>query len=176
VEAKQLDLSYTAVKAPFTERTSQRMVRAGNLVGSGDNAMLTSVLQDDPMCETADYSLRIWFDADTLKELGVTAQEAVTAIRDQNTQVAAGQIGAAPAPQGTSREYTINVNGRLADPEEFEQIFIKTSKVGRLVQVKDVGRGELGSEDSELLTSVKWKRHTFGSFDRDLSRPIGSAK
>ena len=106
---------------------------------------------------TGDYSMRVWLDVDALKKLGLTAQEVIDAIRDQNVQVAAGQIGAAPVPEGTTREFSISVNGRLSDPEEFRQIVIKTSSDGRLVRVKDVGRVELGAEDYSFFSLLDGK-------------------
>ncbi len=85
-----------------------------------------------------DYSMRIWLDPQKLKARGLTTQDVVDAIREQNVQVAAGQIGASPAPSGTALQKTINAMGRLDTPEEFGNIIVRTGSQGQLVQVKDL--------------------------------------
>ena len=72
-----------------------------------------------------DYSLRAWLDPDKLASLGLTAADVVTAINQQNLQVAAGQIGQEPVPKGQKFQLTINTLGRLTDPEQFADIIIK---------------------------------------------------
>src|SRR3954453_6774761 len=63
-----------------------------------------------------DYSLRAWLDPDKLATLGISAADVVTAISQQNIQVAAGQIGQQPVPKGQQFQLTINTLGRLTDP------------------------------------------------------------
>ena len=92
------------------------------------------------------YSMRIWLDPDSLRNFGLSASDVVGAIRQQNVQVAGGRIGAAPAPGGTTNEYTVMVRGRLVDPVEFENIVVKSGENGGLVRVKDVARVEEGSD------------------------------
>ena len=92
-----------------------------------------------------DYSMRLWLDPHKLKARGLTAEDVVQAVRDQNVQVAAGQVGAPPADSGQSFEYTVNVKGRLVDAEEFGGIVIRAGDGGRLLRVRDVARVELGS-------------------------------
>jgi len=94
-----------------------------------------------------DYSMRIWLDPRKLKQRGLTTADVVDAIAEQNVQVAAGQIGAAPAPEGTAFQLTVSARGRLTEKEEFEQIIIATGKDGRALHVKDVARVELGGKD-----------------------------
>ncbi len=79
-----------------------------------------------------DYSLRAWLDPDKMAALGVSGMDVVTAIAQQNVQVAAGQIGQQPAPRGQQFQLTINTRGRLTQPEEFEQIIIKSATQGRV--------------------------------------------
>ena len=69
----------------------------------------------------------------------------MAAIREQNVQVAAGQIGQPPAPPGQSFQYTVNVLGRLTDIEQFEDIIIKTGEGGRITRLKDIARIDLGA-------------------------------
>ena len=94
-----------------------------------------------------DYSMRIWLDPQLLKQRGLTTEDVVNAIREQNVQVAAGKVGAAPAPEGTAFELTVNTQGRLVEPEQFEQIIIRTGEGGRVLRVGDVARVELGAKD-----------------------------
>ena len=72
-----------------------------------------------------DYSLRAWLDADKMAALGLSATDVVTAISQQNVQVAAGQIGQQPVPKGQQFQLTINTLGRLVDPEQFADIILK---------------------------------------------------
>ena len=91
------------------------------------------------------YAMRIWLDPDRLVALSLSPQEVIQAVQQQNQEVAAGQIGMPPAPTGQGFQYTVNVSGRLQQPEEFGQIVIKTDN-GRITRLKDVSRVELGAE------------------------------
>ncbi len=93
-----------------------------------------------------DYSMRIWLDPEKMDERGVTTTDVFNAIREQNVQVAAGQIGAPPAPADQAFQYTVNVKGRLTDPEEFGNIIVRSLSGGRKLFVKDVATVELGSK------------------------------
>jgi multidrug efflux pump len=77
-----------------------------------------------------DYSLRVWLDADKMAALGLSGGDVVNAINQQNVQVAAGQIGQQPVPKGQQFQLTINTLGRLAQPEQFADIILKTSLGG----------------------------------------------
>jgi multidrug efflux pump len=77
-----------------------------------------------------DYSLRAWLDPDKMATLGLSAMDVVTAITQQNVQVAAGQIGQPPVPKGQQFQLTINTQGRLTTPEEFADIIVKTDAGG----------------------------------------------
>jgi HAE1 family hydrophobic/amphiphilic exporter-1 len=97
-----------------------------------------------------DYSMRLWLDPNKLKQRGLSTQDVVAAVEEQNVQVAAGQIGARPAPPGTPFALAINTRGRLVEPEEFENIIVATGAGGRVLRVKDVARVELGGKDYTL--------------------------
>lgn len=99
-----------------------------------------------------DYSMRIWLDPERLEARRLTADDVVAAVREQNVQVAAGQIGEPPAPTGQAHQLVINVKGRLVDAEEFERIVVRTGADGRMIRVGDVARVELGSS-SYLFSS-----------------------
>jgi multidrug efflux pump len=101
-----------------------------------------------------DYAMRIWLDPQKLASRNMTSSEVVAAIREQNAQVAAGVVGANPAPKGTDFQLAINTQGRLSSEEEFANIIVRSEpKTGALVRVKDVGRVEI-SANSYALRSL----------------------
>ncbi len=103
------------------------------------------------------YSMRIWLDPQKLKVRGLTIADVVAAIREQNVQVAAGQIGRAPVPEDQSFQYAINVLGRLQDVSQFEDIIVKGEPGGRFIRVKDVARVELGAESYDVNAQYNGK-------------------
>ncbi|MGR5294292.1 efflux RND transporter permease subunit [Vibrio mediterranei] len=104
-----------------------------------------------------DYSMRIWLNPDRMASLGVTVEEAIASIQEQNIQVAAGRIGAAPVPRDQQFQYTLSTKGRLSHPEEFEQIIIRSNPDGSAVYMSDIARIELGaaSYDAEAMLDNK---------------------
>ncbi|WP_425087355.1 efflux RND transporter permease subunit [Stappia sp.] len=92
------------------------------------------------------YGMRIWLDPDRLASLGMTPSDFISAVRDQNVQVAAGQIGAPPVPEGQQFQYTVTAQGRLSSAEEFGNIILRTGADGAVVRIRDVARVELGSQ------------------------------
>ncbi len=98
------------------------------------------------------YSMRLWLDPDRLRAFNLTTQDVINAVEEQNVQVAAGQIGAPPAPPHQEFQYTVTTRGRLLTPREFANIMIKTvprsaaNPASRIVRVQDVGRVELGAQ------------------------------
>ncbi len=92
------------------------------------------------------YSMRLWLDPVRLAARGLTASDVTAALREQNVQVAAGQVGQPPAPANQSYQISVRAVGRLSDPKEFEHIVIKRTTNGSLIELRDVGRAELGAE------------------------------
>jgi multidrug efflux pump len=92
-----------------------------------------------------EYSMRVWLDPDRLAARQLTATDIVRAIREQNLQVAAGVLGAPPAPSDTTFQLSINAQGRLTTEEEFGDIVVRATPDGQITRVRDVGRIELGS-------------------------------
>jgi HAE1 family hydrophobic/amphiphilic exporter-1 len=92
------------------------------------------------------FAMRLWLDPTKLAGRNITASDVLSALREQNVQVAAGALGDAPAP--AEQEYTMSVRamGRLSEAPQFEDVVVKAGKDGALVRVKDVGRVELGAE------------------------------
>ncbi|MDU4252307.1 efflux RND transporter permease subunit [Pseudomonas sp.] len=97
-----------------------------------------------------DYSLRVWLDPNKVASRNLTATDVVAAIREQNRQVAAGALGAPPAPTDTSFQLSINTQGRLVTEEEFENIIIRSGPDGEITRLKDIARVELGSSQYAL--------------------------
>src|SRR5438876_1450205 len=92
-----------------------------------------------------DYSMRLWLDPEKMSARKITAGDVVTAIEQQNIQVAAGQIGQPPVPSGQIFQFTMTTLGRLADPEQFADMILKTDAEGRIVRMRDVATTELGA-------------------------------
>jgi len=95
-----------------------------------------------------DYSMRLWLDPDKLASRGITANDVLDAVREQNVQVAAGIVGGPPLPHGASKfEYTMNVQGRLTEPAQFEEMVVHVGDDGRITYFRDIGRAELAAAD-----------------------------
>jgi multidrug efflux pump len=90
-----------------------------------------------------DYSMRIWLDPDKLASRDLTVSDVVAAIREQNSQVALGQLGQPPAKDGQLKQVPLSIQGRLAKPEDFGEIVLKSTPDGRLLRIRDIGRVEI---------------------------------
>ena len=93
------------------------------------------------------YAMRIWLDADKLLKYQLTPDDVTTAVEVQNTQVSAGQFGAAPAVKGNQLNVTITAQSRLQTAQQFQSIILKTASDGSSVRLRDVAEVEIGSED-----------------------------
>jgi hydrophobe/amphiphile efflux-1 (HAE1) family protein len=96
------------------------------------------------------FSMRIWLDPEKVASRGLTADDVVRAIREQNIQVAAGQLGAPPLPSATEFQVAINAKGRLTTEDDFRSIVVKTGAEGQVTRLKDVARVELGADTYAL--------------------------
>lgn len=92
-----------------------------------------------------DYSMRVWLDADQMAALKISTSDVVAALKEQNIQMPAGQIGAPPMPSGQTFQYTVTTQGRFSDPDEFGNVIIKAKPDGSQVLLKHVARVELGA-------------------------------
>jgi multidrug efflux pump len=105
-----------------------------------------------------DYAMRIWLDPQKLAARNMTASEVVGAIREQNSQVAAGVVGASPSPKGTDFELAINTQGRLTSEEEFANIIVRSEpRTGAMVRLRDVGRVEISANTYALRSLLNNK-------------------
>ena len=146
-----------------TTKQSTNMVQVVNLVSPGGryddiyisnyiNLNVTDVLSRVPgvanvqVFGARDYGMRVWLDPARLKARGLTTTDVVAAIRSQNVQVAAGQIGAPPTPSGQSFQYTVNAAGRLSEVAEFENLILRVDD-GAVLRLRDVARVELGAQN-----------------------------
>jgi len=109
------------------------------------DALLRAKGVGDVVSRADDFSMRIWLKPDKLAALGMTPADVTAALNEQNAQVAAGTIGATPQEHGQTFEYSVLVKGRLAKPEEFGNVIVRTQpNNGAVVHLKDVARIELG--------------------------------
>jgi multidrug efflux pump len=92
-----------------------------------------------------EFSMRIWLDPDRLASRQLTTNDVIRAIREQNVQVAAGVLGAPPAPVDTQFQLSVNAQGRLTTEDEFADIVVRATPEGQITRVRDVGRVELGA-------------------------------
>ena len=104
-----------------------------------------------------DYSMRVWLDPQKVASRDLTAGDVVRAIREQNVQVAAGVIGAQPAPPGVEYQLSVNATGRLVTEEEFGNIIIKSAPDGSVTRLRDVARIELGAGQYSLRSLLNNK-------------------
>lgn len=99
-----------------------------------------------------DYSMRLWLDADKLRARDLAVDDVVQALRQQNVQVAAGQLGQPPVPNDQIYQLNVNTLGRLIDVEQFEDVILKTGEGTRAIRVKDVGKVDLGGKAYDFLS------------------------
>jgi HAE1 family hydrophobic/amphiphilic exporter-1 len=106
------------------------------------------------------YSMRVWLDPNKLQVRALMPQDVISAIQQQSQQVTAGQVGMPPTPSGQAFQYTLNVNGRLDDKDQFEDIIVKTGNNGDVTRVRDVGWVELGAQTYSQMFSLNKKPAT----------------
>jgi hydrophobic/amphiphilic exporter-1 (mainly G- bacteria), HAE1 family len=94
-----------------------------------------------------EYSLRIWLDPEKLSAYGMTSSDVVQSLRDQNVQVSGGSIGGPPSSGTNAFQYTVTTEGRFSSARQFRYVIVKATESGRLVQLQDVARIELGAKD-----------------------------
>src|SRR5580700_6006975 len=104
-----------------------------------------------------DYSMRVWLDPDKLQSRNLTAGDVIRVLREQNVQVAAGQIGQPPVPRGLDFQYTVGAQGRLAEPEQFDKLVVKTGSDGEVIYLRDVSRSEMGPRSQTTLSRMDGK-------------------
>jgi multidrug efflux pump len=104
-----------------------------------------------------DYSMRLWLDPDRLSSRNLTAGDVIRSLREQNVQVAAGQVGQPPVHTGLDFQYTVGAQGRLIEAEQFSSIVVKTGSDGQVTYLRDVSRSELGARSQDTLCRLDGK-------------------
>ena len=136
-----------------------------------------------------DYAMRVWLDPDKLASRGMTATDVVRALREQNVQVAAGQLGQPPAPAGIDFQLPINTTGRLPTAAEFADVIVKAGQPGspaagrdgyvtggEIVRLSDVGRVELGAKSYDMSSRLDGRESTtIAVFQRPGSNALATA-
>ncbi len=136
-----------------------------------------------------DYAMRVWLDPDKLASRGMTATDVVRALREQNVQVAAGQLGQPPAPAGIDFQLPINSSGRLPTAAEFADVIVKAGQPGspaagrdgyvtggEIVRLSDVGRVELGAKNYDMSSRLDGRESiTIAVFQRPGSNALATA-
>lgn len=100
------------------------------------------------------YAMRIWLDSALLVKYGLTTEDVVDAIRDQNTDYSVGRLGDAPTKGPVELTLSITSVGRLSTPEEFDNIILKANSDGSIVYLKDVGHAELGAQSYNVIGKI----------------------
>lgn len=104
-----------------------------------------------------DYSMRIWLEPDRMKQLKLTTTDIANAINEQNSQFAAGKVGAPPSSDSTQLTYTVTTQGRLTDPQQFGNIILRANPDGSVLRLKDVARIELGALSYDVTSKLNGK-------------------
>jgi multidrug efflux pump len=104
-----------------------------------------------------DYSMRVWLDPDKMSSRNLTATDVIKVLREQNVQVAAGQIGQPPVPRGLDFQYTMTAQGRLTESQQFGNIVVKTGDDGQVTYMRDVSRSDLGARSQDTMCRLDGK-------------------
>ena len=104
------------------------------------------------------YSMRVWLDPEKLKARSLNAQDVVLSLQQQSQEVTAGQVGMPPTPPGVDFQYTIELQGRLADVDQFENVIVKTGNNGEVTRLRDIGRVELGAQTYSQAFALNGKQ------------------
>ena len=123
-----------------------------------------------------EYSLRIWLDPEKLSAYGMTSSDVVQALRDQNVQVSGGSIGGPPTSGTNAFQYTVTTEGRFSDARQFRYVIVKATESGRLVQLQDIARIELGAKDYVTNSYLNGKPAVaLGIFSRPGTNALAAA-
>jgi HAE1 family hydrophobic/amphiphilic exporter-1 len=148
VTVKKINPSILMIVSLYSPRGTYDSLFLSNfaMIKLRDNMLRVKGVSSVDLLGGFEYGMRVWFNPDRLAEMGLQPSDVVNAIKEQNLQAPAGQIGAAPSPPGQQQTYTVRPPSRLTTPEEFGEILVRTSAEGAQVRLKDVAGIELGSE------------------------------
>lgn len=122
-----------------------------------DELKRTPGIGDATIFGAKDYSMRVWLRPDKMAQYGFVPDDISAAIREQNSQFAAGQLGQEPLREAQSFTYTVKTLGRFVEPRQFEEIVLRSNNDGSSLKLKDVARVELGSQDYSFVATYNGK-------------------
>jgi hydrophobe/amphiphile efflux-1 (HAE1) family protein len=137
-----------AVVAFYSPDKSRDMLFLSNYISNQvkDDLVRLKGISDAFIFGEKEYAVRVWMNPDRLTALGMTANDVIGAIRNQNIQAAVGAVGQEPLPPGGQVQYTLRAKGRLTKIEDFKNIIIRANDQGGLVRLRDVARVELAAK------------------------------
>lgn len=140
----------------FSPEKTKDMLFLSNYVSSNvkDALVRLNGVSDVFIFGEKEYSIRIWMNPDKMTALKMTANDVITAIRQQNIQATVGSIGREPAPADQQIQFTLLAKGRLTDPDEFGNIVVRANSAGGLVRVRDIARVELAAKSYDHLSAL----------------------
>jgi len=147
INVRKRSLSMTAVVCFYSPKSTRDRLFLSNYVSKNikDSLVRLKGVSDVYIFGEMEYSMRIWMDPDRLTALGLTADDVIAAIRQQNIQAAVGSIGSEPVADSQQVQYTLRAKGRLNEVDDFKNIIVRTNDQGGLVRIRDVARVELGA-------------------------------
>lgn len=150
VEAQASNILLVAVL--FSENGTQDTLSISNyaLLNVIDELQRLPGVGDASLFGPQDYSMRIWLRPDRLAQFDLTPSDVAAALREQNTQFAAGRIGAEPSPPGQAFTFSVATRGQLESVDEFERIILRANDDGSALRLEDVARIELGAQSYSL--------------------------
>ena len=156
VTVKKKSSALLAVIAVYSPKQSYDELFLSNYVTINllDQIRSTAGVGDAQLFGPQDYSMRVWLKTDQLTGLGLTTGDVVSAIQSQNVQAAVGRIGARPISDDQQLQLNIQTKGRLASPQEFEKIIIRTNPDGSVLRLGDIARLELGAANLDRATRL----------------------
>ena len=149
VTVKKLNPSILMVVSFFSPGGSRdaRFLSNYSMINVRDALLRVPGVAQADLFGASEYGMRIWLRPDRLVGLKLSPSDVIAAIREQNLQAPAGQVGAAPSASDQQFTYTVQAPGRFTTPEEFGNIIVRQDDRGDVVRVRDVARVELGSEN-----------------------------
>jgi len=148
IQVRKRSSDMMAVIAFYSPDKSRDMLFLSNYVSNEvkDALVRLNGVSDAFIFGEKEYAVRIWMDPNKLTALGLTSDDVISAIREQNIQAAVGAVGQEPLAHPKKVQYTLRAKGRLTSVEEFENIIIRANDSGGLVRLKDVSSVELAAK------------------------------
>ena len=155
ITVTEANFNFLLIIALTSPNGSQSALDLGNYASTrivDDLKRVTGV--GDVVLFGSEYAMRIWLDPERLAGYNMSPAQALTAVREQNSQTPGGQIGALPSESGQQLNATVVTQGRYTTPEEFGQIILRANTDGSVVRLADVARVELGANNYEFTTRL----------------------